>query len=179
MRFVYELMSILCVCVSLWVFCLTHYLLLLFSEMKEELEDLMLEIKKNANKVRAKLKGKWNTWLSAFPCFTLLKKLLFVCLSCFVCPVMVRSCMQKGATGSNIYRQTSERAQPIQHTEIGLIWRRRQNSAHKRHTHPCLCSANWNQTFLWTTNGQQLLSRPAWMVFLLIGKPIKSRKTSN
>ena len=30
-----------------------------FTEMKEELEELMSEIKKNANKVRAKLKGKY------------------------------------------------------------------------------------------------------------------------
>lgn len=42
------------------VACFGRYIVvfLFLSEMKEELEDLMLEIKKNANKVRAKLKGK-------------------------------------------------------------------------------------------------------------------------
>jgi hypothetical protein len=34
-------------------------LLLFVSEVKQELEDLMADIKKTANKVRAKLKGKF------------------------------------------------------------------------------------------------------------------------
>jgi len=34
-----------------------QYNLLLFSELKQELEELMAEIKKTTNKVRAKLKG--------------------------------------------------------------------------------------------------------------------------
>jgi len=39
--------------------CVLHYLYLFVSEVKQELEDLMADIKKTANKVRAKLKGKF------------------------------------------------------------------------------------------------------------------------
>lgn len=41
---------------SCFMFVYQHYFP--FLEMKEDLEELMSEIKKNANKVRAKLKGK-------------------------------------------------------------------------------------------------------------------------
>jgi hypothetical protein len=39
---------------------------LFFTEMKQELEDLMSDIKKTANKVRAKLKGKHPTYFGYF-----------------------------------------------------------------------------------------------------------------
>ena len=43
-------------------FCngLFSHLRTFFAEMKQELEDLMADVKKTANRVRAKLKGKLN-----------------------------------------------------------------------------------------------------------------------
>ena len=40
-----------------WIF---SHLWTFFAEMKQELEDLMADVKKTANRVRAKLKGKKN-----------------------------------------------------------------------------------------------------------------------
>ena len=44
---------LICKCITLNEFCF------LLIEMKQDLEDLMSDIKKTANKVRAKLKGKF------------------------------------------------------------------------------------------------------------------------
>jgi hypothetical protein len=46
---------VFCSCIG---FELNYCICLFVSEVKQELEDLMADIKKTANKVRAKLKGK-------------------------------------------------------------------------------------------------------------------------
>jgi len=45
----------------------------LISEVKLELEDLMSDIKKTANKVRAKLKGKSSVWIYHVTCIKLIE----------------------------------------------------------------------------------------------------------